>query len=78
MEKMPRLTTDRVQNTYPKLMEHTEKPNIFKQLLQQKAAKKAQRAAGIIGDSDLARRFQTGEKPQPIIRRGGRNGSGKP
>jgi hypothetical protein len=60
-------------------MNPTQKPNIFKQLLERKAA--AQNAGtklGIIADSDLKRKFTAGEKSQPIIRRGGRNGSGKP
>lgn len=60
-------------------MESTGKTNIFKQILARNAASaKTRRASGIIGDSDLARQFSAGEKAQPIIRRGGRNGSGKP
>lgn len=59
-------------------MSTATKPNIFKELLQRKAAQKANRASGILADSDLSRQFRVGEKPQPIIRRGGRNGSGKP
>ncbi len=60
-------------------MDQTSKPNFLKLLLQQKAAaQKAGRAHGIIADSDLSRRFGVGPKPQPILRRGGRNGSGKP
>ena len=56
-----------------------KKPNIFKQLLARKAAAQGVGGkVGIIGDSDLLRKFSGGEKPQPIIRRGGRNGSGKP
>lgn len=55
------------------------KTNLFKQILQRKAdAQKAGAKAGILGSGDLAKQFIAGEKPQPIIRRGGRNGSGKP
>lgn len=54
-----------------------EKPNVIKVLLQRKL--EAQKSArGVLGSADLARQFRVGEKPQPIIRRGGRNGSGKP
>lgn len=60
-------------------MKPETKPNIFKQLLERKAAGQQGRGtAGIIGDNDLARKFSAGEKARPIIRRGGRNGSGKP
>jgi hypothetical protein len=61
-------------------MDSMQKPNPLKQLLQQKIA--AQKAGGgsasILKDADLARQFGTGAKPQRRIRRGGRNGSGKP
>jgi len=60
-------------------MEPTIKPNVFKQILQRKAAaQKAGYKSGIPGSSELSKQFSAGEKPQPIIRRGGRNGSGKP
>jgi len=56
-----------------------EKPNALKLLLQRKLeAQRMGSRAGILSDSDLARSFRVGEKPQPKIRRGGRNGSGKP
>ena len=59
------------------MMEQPTKPNLFKQILERKAA--AQKARhGVLANSDLARNFSVGEKPQPILRRGGRNGSGKP
>jgi len=60
-------------------MDPAPKPNLLQQLLQRKAAaRKAGSHSGIIGSADLSRQFRPGEKPQPIIRRGGRNGSGKP
>ena len=60
-------------------MDSMPKPNIFKQLLQAKAvAQRAGRTSGVLGNSDLSKQFIAGEKPQPKIRRGGRNGSGKP
>ncbi len=60
-------------------MKPAKKPNIFKQLLQRKAAtQNSGGKVGTIADSDLLRKFSGGEKPQPKIRRGGRNGSGKP
>ena len=60
-------------------MTKSKKPNLLKQLLLKKqAAKKSATALGIVADSDLSRKFQAGEKAQPKIRRGGRNGSGKP
>jgi hypothetical protein len=53
-------------------------PNAFKLLLQRKAeAQKAGRKS-VLSNQDLAGQFAAGEKPQPKIRRGGRNGSGKP
>lgn len=55
------------------------KPNIFKQILQRKAlAQNLGGKVGVIADADLLRKFSVGEKSQPKIRRGGRNGSGKP
>lgn len=59
-------------------MNPSQKPNIFKQLLQRKAAAKNSGKLGILGNHDLLKKFSAGEKAQPIIRRGGRNGSGKP
>lgn len=60
-------------------MTSSPKPNLLKQLLQQKTTAEAgRRTRGILADRDLARQFRPGEAPQPIIRRGGRNGSGKP
>jgi hypothetical protein len=60
-------------------MNQSPKPTIFKQLLQSKAAaQNADRKLGTLSNSDLLRKFSGNGKPQPIIRRGGRNGSGKP
>ncbi len=60
-------------------MSDSQKPKLLEKLLAQKrAAQNSSRALGIIANSDLSRKFQAGEKAQPIIRRGGRNGSGKP
>jgi hypothetical protein len=59
-------------------MNSAQKPSIFKRLLERKAAQNAGGRLGVIGDNDLLRKFSPGAKPQPIIRRGGRNGSGKP
>lgn len=57
---------------------NTSKLTVFSQLLQNKTAVQNQRrSCGILGD-DLSKRFLVGEKAQPKIRRGGRNGSGKP
>lgn len=59
-------------------MSEDQKPNLLKQLLAQKAAARKNGRIGILADNDLSRRFRVGEKAQPILRRGGRNGSGKP
>ncbi|HMN70014.1 MAG TPA: hypothetical protein PKC28_15840 [Bdellovibrionales bacterium] len=55
-----------------------QKTNLLKQLLEKKSAVQKARNAGILENRDLSKHFKVGEKPQPIIRRGGRNGSGKP
>ncbi len=72
------LTKPKNQNRSSDTMNPTPKNNVFKQLLEAKAAQRAGRKSGVLADNDLARQFRVGEKPQPIIRRGGRNGSGKP
>ena len=56
-------------------MKQTPVNNLFKQLL---ARKQAAKSLGTIADRNLMKQFTPGEKAQPIIRRGGRNGSGKP
>lgn len=52
------------------------KSNLLAELARRKALNGGSRF-GVLG-KDLASHLASGEKPQPIIRRGGRNGSGKP
>ncbi len=56
-------------------MTENRNPNLLRQIL---AQKKSARALGVLSNSDLSKKFKPGEKLQPKIRRGGRNGSGKP
>ena len=58
--------------------ETPEKKNLFVQLAQQKAAAQAKGGKfGILG-KDLSGKYSKGEYSQPTVKRGGRNGSGKP
>lgn len=75
--KLPKLKHSYTKALRLKMNEN--KPSLIKQILQQKlAAQKAGRKFGILGDAELSKQFSASGKPQPIIRRGGRNGSGKP